>query len=213
MLTLQELKQIVDVPYPGMKIPTAKKLKEYGTVIAKKSMGCETEILAFQNGYALYQVSRFTTVFPICFCGEYQYNAEQADCISEEFFNQREWYIRLVLEGEDRLSRNQESKEQGWTISYSDVSEEWGMLQTEEKSPLEMLVGRESVNEIFEVLTELQKRVFYGCFFHQKTQNELSKEFGISPSAVSRTLSRAMNRMRRYYADVRSGGCNRKEIR
>ena len=30
MLTLQELKQIVDVPYPGMKIPTAKKLKEYG---------------------------------------------------------------------------------------------------------------------------------------------------------------------------------------
>ena len=50
MLTLQELKQIVDVPYPGMKIPTAKKLKEYGTVIAKKSMGCETEILAFQNG-------------------------------------------------------------------------------------------------------------------------------------------------------------------
>lgn len=48
MLTLQELKQIVDVPYPGMKIPTAKKLKEYGTVIAKKSMGCETEILAFQ---------------------------------------------------------------------------------------------------------------------------------------------------------------------
>ena len=213
MLTLQELKQIVDVPYPGMKIPTAKKLKEYGTVIAKKSMGCETEILAFQNGYALYQVSRFTTVFPICFCGEYQYNAEQADCISEEFFNQREWYIRLVLEGEDRLSRNQESKEQGWTISYSDVSEEWGMLQTEEKSPLEMLVGRESVNEIFEVLTELQKRVFYGCFFHQKTQNELSKELGISPSAVSRTLSRAMNRMRRYYADVRSGGCKRKEIR
>ena len=63
MLTLQELKQIVDVPYPGMKIPTAKKLKEYGTVIAKKSMGCETEILAFQNGYALYQVSRFTTVY------------------------------------------------------------------------------------------------------------------------------------------------------
>ncbi len=27
MLTLQELKQIVDVPYPGMKIPTAKKIK------------------------------------------------------------------------------------------------------------------------------------------------------------------------------------------
>ena len=97
MLTLQELKQIVDVPYPGMKIPTAKKLKEYGTVIAKKSMGCETEILAFQNGYALYQVSRFTTVFPICFCGEYQYNAEQADCISEEFFNQREWYILSLI--------------------------------------------------------------------------------------------------------------------
>ena len=31
------------------------------------------------------------------------------------------------------MSRDQESKEQGSTISYSDVSEEWGMLQTEEK--------------------------------------------------------------------------------
>ena len=106
--------------------------------------------------------------FRFVFVGEYQYNAEQADCISEEFFNQREWYIRLVLEGEDRLSRNVESKEQGWTISYSDVSEEWGMLQTEEKSPLEILVGRESVNEIFEVLTELQKRVFLRMFLSSK---------------------------------------------
>ena len=50
MLTLQELKQIVDVPYPGMKIPTAKKIKRiWNGHCQKKSMGCETEILAFQK--------------------------------------------------------------------------------------------------------------------------------------------------------------------
>ena len=42
------------------------------------------------------------------------------------------------------------------------------MLQTEEKSPLEMLVGRESVNEIFEVLTELQKRGILRMFLSSK---------------------------------------------
>ena len=75
------------------------------------------------------------------------------------------------------MSRNQESKEQGWTISYSDVSEEWGMLQTEEKSPLEMLVGRESVNEIFEVLTELQKRVFTDVSFIKKHRMNCQKNW------------------------------------
>lgn len=169
MLTLQELKQIVDVPYPGMKIPTAKKLKEYGTVIAKKSMGCETEILAFQNGYALYQVSRFTTVFPICFCGEYQYNAEQADCISEEFFNQTIFEITKsdLTTGEELPGAKLEVTDQDgtvvdeWTsgtephiIKELEVGKEYTLTET---LPADGYVTAESITFTVENTAEVQK--------------------------------------------------------
>ena len=36
----------------------------------------------------------------------------------EQFFENREWYLRLVLEGEDRLNRNHEEKERSWNVSY-----------------------------------------------------------------------------------------------
>ena len=50
MLTLQELKQIVDVPYPGMKIPTAKKLKRiWNGHCQKRAMGCETRNLGISK--------------------------------------------------------------------------------------------------------------------------------------------------------------------
>ena len=53
MLTLQELKQMTDIPKRGNKIPTAKYLRENGTVISKKQLGKDVEITAYQNGYAL----------------------------------------------------------------------------------------------------------------------------------------------------------------
>ena len=35
------------------------------------------------------------------------------------------WYVRLALEGEDRLERNQRAKEQESTVSYNAISEGW----------------------------------------------------------------------------------------
>lgn len=75
MLTLQELKQIVDVPIPEQKIPTAKYLKKLGAVIVRKRLGRDAEIVAYQNGYALYQVRSHTTVFLVRTCWEYLYES------------------------------------------------------------------------------------------------------------------------------------------
>lgn len=137
MLTLQELKQISGMPECNAKLPTAKQLRESGVVIAKEKIGVDTEILAYRNGYALYCVGNHATVFPVYSCGDYLYlEGGNAVRLSEQFFCGKEWYLRLVLEGEDRLSRNHEAKEQSRSVSYHAISEDWTGMEDQAKSAL-----------------------------------------------------------------------------
>ena len=68
MLTLQELKRIVDVPGFGVKLPTAKQLRASRSVIAQERLGLDSEISAYQSGYVLYQVEKYFTVFLLHSC-------------------------------------------------------------------------------------------------------------------------------------------------
>ncbi len=196
MLTLQELKQIVAVPVPGQKIPSAKNLIESGKIVARKSLDPDTEITAYENGYALYSACLATTVFPIHQCGEYQYDTEKNPCsIEDKFFEKENWYLRLVLEGEDRLYRNQEAKERKKTISYSAVSEEWKIMGEEKDSLLERMVWKETKAELLAILTMKQRIAVCGFFLGQKTQEQIAEEMGVTISAVSKILTRAIRRM------------------
>ena len=59
-------------------------------------------------------------------CRDYVYEAGRKIAVVEEkFFNDQPWYVRLILEGEDRLCRNRETRERNNCISYSCISEEW----------------------------------------------------------------------------------------
>lgn len=200
MLTLQKLKQIVEVPVPGQKIPTARKLKTSGVITAREKVNQETKIVVYQNGYALYEVGGYATVFPIHLCREYRYDSEDKRYhIAECLFEQEPWYLRLILEGEDRLNRNRETREQERTVSYSKLSEEWRVMETREVSVLERLILGETVSEILEILTNQQRVVICRLFLEQKTQCQISRELGITAPAVSRILSRAIKRVRRNY--------------
>lgn len=200
MLTLQELKQIVDAPVPGRKIPTAKKLRASGVIIARERLNREAGIAAYQNGYALYEVCGFATVFPIHPCREYLYDSGgKTYSIAERLFERDAWYLRLVLEGEDRLNRNREAREQDRTVSYSAVSEEWQVMAAAEYSVLEQMIQKENISELLAILTDQQRGVICQFFLEQKTQNQISRELGITAPAVSKILSRAIQRVRRKY--------------
>lgn len=202
-LTLQELKDIVAIPEHGMKLPTARKLWENGVVVAEKHLGKEVHMVAFQNGYAMYSAFGHSTVFPIHGCRDYLYASGGAEsCLPEQFFEKEPWYIRLILEGEDRLNHNREVKELDKTVSYSAVSEEWQIMEDERQTPLENMMYQESMEEMLHCLTGRQRTVVILCFFQQKTQKEAAKELGISCPAVSTILSQAIRRIRkRYLAD------------
>lgn len=198
MLTLQELKRKVGTPRDGARTPTARHLRESGVAVAYKSLGNDAEIIAYQNGYALYQVGRHFTVFPIHSCGGYLYVSRNGeDYLTEQFFGKERWYVRLVLEGEDRLSRNQEERERH--ISYSDALGGWGVLEDLVESVLGHLMERELIGEMLQALTRRQKAVVLGCVLQGKTQGQVSKELGISRPAVADALAHAIRKIQKGY--------------
>lgn len=203
MLTLQELKQIVDAPENGCKAPTAKHLKEAGEIIDWKRLGENVEITVYKNGYVLYQVGRHATVFPLRICENYLYPSNSAPVrLTGAVFEKEAWYLRPALEGEDRLSRNQEERERDNTISYSAVSEEWNVMEDAGISIQEQFENRETVQEILRLLTDRQRVVVSRFFLQGKTQRQISRELGISSPAVSTILSRAVQRIRKQYVSV-----------
>lgn len=200
MLTLCELKKIINPLGYGKKIPTAKQIRDYGIMIAQEKLGQDTKIGAYQNGYALYQVGKYSTVFPICLCRGYWYVSEKNVIhLSERYFSDKEWYLRLVLEGEDRLIRNCEEKERNWNVSYSAISEDWAVMGSLVESVIEDLASQETVTELLQILTERQKCVVWKYYLQEKTQMQISKELGISQQAVSAILSQAIKRIRNRY--------------
>lgn len=200
MLTLQELKRISDVPGYHANLPTAKQLREAGLVVAQERLGKDAEISAYRNGYVLYQVENHSTVFLLHSCRGYLYlTGRKAVHLPEQFFLNKEWYLRLVLEGEDRLSRNHEEKERSWNISYSAISEDWAAMENLAESIMDHLVKQETVAEILQILTDKQKHIIQKYYLQEETQEQISRELGISQQAVSAMLSQAVHSIRKKY--------------
>ena len=177
MLTLQELKQITGRPEQSDKTPSAKYLERHDTVVAVRRLDTDTNITVYKSGYALYRVCSRATFL--------------------SFFDKQPWYVRLILEGEDRLNRNREVLEHKNCISYSAVSEEWFVLANKMQCPLEQVVLEETIEELLSLLTERQRIVICQFYFQRKSQREISDELGISAPAVSKMLSQAIQRMRK----------------
>lgn len=199
-MTLQELKEIIEIPEHGIKMPTAKYLRETGRAIAEKQLKNNTWIAVYQNGYALYHACGHSTVFPVYTCGDYLYvSGGVGSYLPEQFFEKEPWYIRLVLEGEDRLERNQRVKEQEKTVSYSAISEEWQVMENLKENPLKHFVERENMEKMLHCLTDRQRMAINLCFFQQKTRKEAARELGITSPAVSVILAQAARRLRKKY--------------
>ncbi|HIS55130.1 MAG TPA: sigma-70 family RNA polymerase sigma factor [Candidatus Fimimorpha excrementavium] len=205
MLTLQDLKWIAKEPKTGKKVPSARYLLEQGEQIVSMENGGGVQLLVFREGYALYRVGKYTTVFPIHSCGNYCYeNDGQKICVDADFFEGKEWYVRLLLEGEDRLAKNREAYHKERVVSYHAVSEEWFFLTSPVLPPLEQLIEKEKILELMSLLTERQRDIVILYFYYGETQWEIANALGVSQPTVSQTLMTALRRMRDGQKDISS---------
>lgn len=199
MLTLKELKKIVKVADVEKRIPSVKSLKEH-KVVVKEMINADTTISVYDHGYVLYTAGNQSTVFPLHSCDDYEYVSVTGDNkeFNKEFFDNENWYIRLLMEAEDRMAYSQSkiSTNHG-VFSNSDVTEDAEIMRGSSKDFVDDVIDREILHALIKELTERQKMVLNLVYFEEMRQQDVADYLGIKQQSVNDLLNRALKTMKK----------------
>lgn len=199
MLTLKELKKIVKVADVEKRIPSVKSLKEH-KVVVKEMINTDTTISVYDHGYVLYTAGNQSTVFPLHSCDDYEYVSVTGDNkeFNKEFFDNENWYIRLLMEAEDRMAYSQSkiSTNHG-VFSNSDVTDDAEIMRGSSKDFVDDVIDREILHALIKELTERQKMVLNLVYFEEMRQQDVADYLGIKQQSVNDLLNRALKTMKK----------------
>ena len=199
MLTLKELKKIVKVADVEKRIPSVKSLKEH-KVVVKEMINADTTISVYDHGYVLYTAGNQSTVFPLHSCDDYEYVSVTGDNkeFNKEFFDNENWYIRLLMEAEDRMTYSQSkiSTNHG-VFSNSDVTDDAEIMRGSSKDFVDDVIDREILHALIKELTERQKMVLTLVYFEEMRQQDVADYLGIKQQSVNDLLNRALKTMKK----------------
>lgn len=199
MLTLKELKKIVKVVDVEKRIPSVKSLKEH-KVVVKEMINADTTISVYDHGYVLYTAGNQSTVFPLHSCDDYEYVSVTGDNkeFNKEFFDNENWYIRLLMEAEDRMAYSQSkiSTNHG-VFSNSDVTDDAEIMRGSSKDFVDDVIDREILHALIKELTERQKMVLNLVYFEEMRQQDVADYLGIKQQSVNDLLNRALKTMKK----------------
>ena len=199
MLTLKELKKIVKVADVEKRIPSVKSLKEH-KVVVKEMINADTTISVYDHGYVLYTAGNQSTVFPLHSCDDYEYVSVTGDNkeFNKEFFDNENWYIRLLIEAEDRMAYSQSkiSTNHG-VFSNSDVTDDAEIMRGSSKDFVDDVIDRAILNDLIKELTERQKTVLNLVYFEEMRQQDVADYLGIKQQSVNDLLNRALKTMKK----------------
>ena len=199
MLTLKELKKIVKVADMEKRIPSVKSLKEH-KVVVKEMINADTTISVYDHGYVLYTAGNQSTVFPLHSCDDYEYVSVTGDNkeFNKEFFDNENWYIRLLMEAEDRMAYSQSkiSTNHG-VFSNSDVTDDAEIMRGSSKDFVDDVIDREILNAWIKEVTERQKTVLNLVYFEEMRQQDVADYLGIKQQSVNDLLNRALKTMKK----------------
>lgn len=199
MLTLKELKKIVKVADVEKRIPSVKSLKEH-KVVVKEMINADTTISVYDHGYVLYTAGNQSTVFPLHSCDDYEYVSVTGDNkeFNKEFFDNENWYIRLLIEAEDRMAYSQSkiSTNHG-VFSNSDVTDDAEIMRGSSKDFVDDVIDREILHALIKELAERQKMVLNLVYFEEMRQQDVADYLGIKQQSVNDLLNRALKTMKK----------------
>ena len=206
MLTLKKVKELVEAPSHAKRTPSPKMLFEEGIVLLRREFDQGSHLTVYNSGYVLFSAGKRNTVFHIhdC-CGDYAYDAAEGkgDVIEEEYFENCEWHIRALFEGERRVEESQQKCEGvGQTkvcVSYHAVAEDWGEMADSEINVLDKYIEKEALHAMMAVLTKKQRNLIYQNYVLDKTHQEIADGMGIARGSVTRSVNQALERIRRKF--------------
>lgn len=200
MMTLKELRKLVNMESYSGSLPKEANLKNMGEeIIAKEVIRKGTEIIVYKNGIVLYRNGKSATVFPIPEKKDYQYDGvSESSVLDAEFFENENWYYRLLMEGEDRLAENQRRLDSKHSVYSYSLKGEHESVDLEDDKPgmLDEMIREETMEEIWNLLTEKQKEIMYGVFFEERSKSNIARQRGVSQQAVSKMVEKCMRKLR-----------------
>lgn len=205
-ISLRELKNYVDKVLEK-KIPGYKQLMEMNPVVAARATVNGATITAYMNGYAVYEADDAHTVLDVNRCGDYRYDFNDGtyEVVPAEVFEDAEWTVRLVMEGERRLENNRskisrEYEEFALSCDGSDWAEA-SMIDFMEEENAEMLADEElrKLYVAMSKLTERQQEVVQLYFYKGMSQEEIAEELELNKSTVCRDLLAALKKIKKNF--------------
>lgn len=192
-MTLRELLRRIDRT-TGKAVPTAAWLRSgISPVTAVQEINASGRLVVYQNGFTLYEVEGNSTVLRTDHCGGYCYYGRQSqDSISYEDFMEMDWWVRLLMEGEDRLIHNQNARVERNEYSLESWSEDYQGYSDDLQEQLEI---QEVLTEALAMLTDRQREVVQYYYVEGLGEKEIARIYGISQQAVSLTLSDARKKL------------------
>ena len=194
MLTLKELKKVVKVAGMTKRVPSEKAL-EKEEIVVKEILSGECDITVYANGYVLYRENGKKT------CKDYQYIdvKEDRSIMNEEFFDNENWYIRLLMEATDRMEINQTKVASNHRlVSYSDYADDRILLLDPASDFLDQYIEKEMVRDFLGCLTARQKEIIQLFYFEEMNQEKIADYLGIRQQSVCEMMQRALSVMKKH---------------
>lgn len=182
-----KLKELLDSieSTKGKTLPTAKALRNGSSPLVASKEFEDGYLNVYKNGFALYTSGNHFSVFRADYCGGYIYfNSDSQEMIIEEYFLEEEWWLRLIIEGEDRIVHNKNKSTEQYELEYNDEIESLTRSSVEDE-----VYFHETLKLIFSMMTQRQKEVFEMYYIQGLGVQEIANYYGITHQAVSVTLS------------------------
>jgi len=196
-ITLSELLNMI----PDMrkeKLPTLKELRLSHAKMLYSIYGDSFCLCIYNNGYFSYSNGKRTTVQCVHKCQEaIVYESEKSTQVSVgmETFGSLPFVIRLILEGEIRLERNQYGRDLGRLFAYEEL-----LLRNSHYLVDDMLddvLSAEEMSNALMLLTSSQRQVVHMYFFEGLTQRAIAERLGIKTRSVGNRLQSALKKLHR----------------
>ena len=204
-ITLRELKEKVQSTGKG-KLPSFKQLTEMSPALVAHHTVCGAEMNVYENGFATYEQGDAHTVIAVDRCGGYRYEfSDGYEYVPAEVFEEAEWAVRLVMEGEHRLEANRarnRSRNETVLADYDRADlERIAMVDFMAEENIR-LIADEDVRRLYTALqrlTERQLQIVQLYYFKEMTQEEIAEELEISQRAVSYSLEGALKKLKKNF--------------
>ena len=163
---------------------------------------------AFKCGFALVKSEKRWTVVRVDACKGYDYQYDEdyskpedttPHHLDEEYFLDKPWQLRVMMEAEDQLESNNSKREGGLISKHPEIPNDRIYMNGGYYSFESQIAAQEQWQRALETLTNRQRQTIL-LWKEGYNQEEIGKLLGITRSTVSQHLIYAMRKLKDYYS-------------